>query len=150
MIILLSTGNSGHPLKGVKIKSFVWQYNKDKYVLKQSGISDINGHFKLGSGQVGNDNLKLEFTLGKDYFSTEDYRNYYRSYNEDNEDDDEDDDKQEFEEDHLKDYLFTDRSIYRPGQLVYFKGLLITKDFKTRKYKPVAGNANHHIPERCK
>ncbi|HEY4150847.1 MAG TPA: alpha-2-macroglobulin family protein, partial [Chitinophagaceae bacterium] len=31
--------------------------------------------------------------------------------------------------------LFTDRSIYRPGQTVYFKGISITKDWHTRKNK---------------
>ena len=29
--------------------------------------------------------------------------------------------------------FFTDRSIYRPGQTVYFKGIVLTKDRKTRK-----------------
>jgi len=130
--------DSGRPLKGVKIKSYIWLYQKDKFVVAQSDVSDLNGYFKLSSGKDENSRLKLEFTLGKDYFSTEDYRIYFRSHSED-ENDKEDDDKQEFEEDHMKDYLFTDRSIYRPGQLIYFKGLLITKDFKTRKYKPVAG-----------
>jgi len=42
-----------------------------------------------------------------------------------------------YEKKELRDNLFTDRSIYRPGQTVYFKGLLITRDFKTRKYKAV-------------
>jgi hypothetical protein len=130
--------NSGHPLKGVQVKSYIWQYPKDKLVFKQSDVTDINGHFKLALKDDENSALRLEFSLGKDYFSTEDGRNYYRTYNEEDEDDEKGDSRKEFEENHLKNYLFTDRSIYRPGQLVYFKGLLITKDFKTKKYKPVA------------
>ena len=55
---------------------------------------------------------------------------YYNYYN--NEDDDYDDQK-EYDEDNAKVFLFTDRSIYRPGQIVYFKGIGVTKDFKTKK-----------------
>ena len=32
-------------------------------------------------------------------------------------------------------FLFTDRSIYRPGQLVYFKGIGVTKDYENKKIK---------------
>jgi uncharacterized protein YfaS (alpha-2-macroglobulin family) len=34
-------------------------------------------------------------------------------------------------------FFFTDRSIYRPGQTVFFKGIAITKDFKTKLSKPI-------------
>lgn len=34
-------------------------------------------------------------------------------------------------------FFFTDRSIYRPGQIVYFKGILTTKDASTGKVKVV-------------
>ena len=36
-------------------------------------------------------------------------------------------------------YFFLDRSIYRPGQTMYFKGISITRDYDTRQLKPVAG-----------
>jgi hypothetical protein len=36
-------------------------------------------------------------------------------------------------------YLFTDRSIYRPGQLVFFKGIEVTEDAAAHTNKPVTG-----------
>ena len=47
--------------------------------------------------------------------------------------DDKYDDQKEYDEDNAKVFLFTDRSIYRPGQIVYFKGIGVTKDWKTKK-----------------
>lgn len=62
---------------------------------------------------------------------------YYESVNDPN--DLEDDDKYDSREDDLVDYydehlklqLFTDRAIYRPGQTVYFKGIVITRNRHT-------------------
>jgi alpha-2-macroglobulin len=41
------------------------------------------------------------------------------------------DDLLEFYEDNATAYIFTDRSIYRPGQLVHYKALFVTKDKNT-------------------
>ncbi|HXB06245.1 MAG TPA: alpha-2-macroglobulin family protein, partial [Puia sp.] len=49
----------------------------------------------------------------------------------------EDKEKYEMENGHV--YFFTDRSIYRPGQTVYFKGIVVTQDFDTRLPKILAG-----------
>jgi Bacterial Alpha-2-macroglobulin MG10 domain/Alpha-2-macroglobulin family/MG2 domain len=38
-------------------------------------------------------------------------------------------------------FLFADRSIYRPGQTLYFKGILTTLDAASRRPKPLAGFA---------
>ena len=43
------------------------------------------------------------------------------------------DDQEDYDEDNAKVFLFTDRSIYRPGQIVYFKGIGITQNWKTKK-----------------
>jgi Bacterial Alpha-2-macroglobulin MG10 domain/Alpha-2-macroglobulin family/MG2 domain len=134
--------DSGHPLKSVKIKSFVRRNNEAVYsnIQSNSYFSDLNGHFKLALSDRQRDasSIKLEFSLGNDFFSSDQYISY-RSGRSNDDEDDESDGSKEFEEDHLKDNLYTDRSIYRPGQIVFFKGILVTKDFKTRKYKPVTG-----------
>ncbi len=44
-------------------------------------------------------------------------------------------DKATFEKRNARAFLFLDRSIYRPGQTVYFKGITITRDFETRQSK---------------
>lgn len=42
-----------------------------------------------------------------------------------------------FEKNTNRIFFFTDRSLYRPGQLVYFKGIAITKDFISKRSKLV-------------
>ncbi|HYC30401.1 MAG TPA: MG2 domain-containing protein, partial [Chitinophagaceae bacterium] len=44
-----------------------------------------------------------------------------------------------YEEHYRTTYFFTDRSIYRPGQVVYFKAITMTTDFKTKRSKLVTG-----------
>jgi len=48
-------------------------------------------------------------------------------------------DKENYEKENGQVYFFTDRSIYRPGQTVYFKGIVVTKDVDTRQPKIWAG-----------
>jgi hypothetical protein len=136
--------DSGHPLMGVKIRSFIRKNNKNEYPVlpSHSYLSDINGHFKLALNERQKDvnSIKLEFSMGSDFFSADQDNLYYKySRTNDDDDDDEGDDRKKYEDDHLKDNLYTDRSIYRPGQIVFFKGIIVTRDFKTRKYKSVNG-----------
>src|SRR6185369_5662148 len=37
-----------------------------------------------------------------------------------------------FEKTNNRVFFFTDRSIYRPAQTVFFKGIAVTKDYKTK------------------
>ncbi len=45
--------------------------------------------------------------------------------------------KNYYEQNNRRIYFFTDRSIYRPGQLVQFKGIALTKDYDTKFSKIV-------------
>jgi len=126
--------DSGHPLSGVQVKAVKEKYtNKGEVIYTRDPYStDIHGHFRIKTDKRYYDVSRLEFSFGKDYLS----ENYYTTYYRDNEEDENHStDWKLFEKKALKDNIFTDRSIYRPGQTVYFKGLLITRDFKTRKYK---------------
>ena len=49
--------------------------------------------------------------------------------------------KAEFEKKNARVFFFTDRSIYRPGQTINFKGIAITKDIETGKSKLYTGSA---------
>ncbi|MEP6596463.1 MAG: alpha-2-macroglobulin family protein, partial [Ginsengibacter sp.] len=143
---------TGKPLAGAKVQ--VWKqeydYKSSKNVLtKQEFVTaDKNGYFKIaekvkdakGKIQNENRNIRLEITYQKDRLFLDDYQNSSKYYN--NEDDDADDynindaeDVKDYEEEKTKIFLFTDRSIYRPGQLVYFKGIGVTRDLETRKSK---------------
>jgi uncharacterized protein YfaS (alpha-2-macroglobulin family) len=65
----------------------------------------------------------------------DDYEYLYTRYNADEANTTTD----EFEQKNARIYFFTDRSIYRPGQTVYFKGIGVTKNAATRKSTPITG-----------
>jgi TonB-dependent SusC/RagA subfamily outer membrane receptor len=96
-------------------------------------ITDKNGYFNYKTDR----NSYSEFTIssGKDKLDMDMNARVYTNSKSD--DDNEDDDAEDYEEDNKKMFFFTDRSIYRPGQTVFFKGIAVTKDFKTKLSKTV-------------
>ncbi|MEP6927400.1 MAG: MG2 domain-containing protein, partial [Ginsengibacter sp.] len=130
--------STGQPLPGAKVQ--VWNqqydYNNRNYKLEKQELmtTDKNGYFKLSVPKKEvNRNVRLEVTYKKDKLFLDDQQYTYNYYNDS--DNDDYDDQKEYDEAKAKIFLFTDRSIYRPGQLVYFKGIGVTKDFKTKKSK---------------
>ncbi len=115
---------SGHPLQNVKVETFIQQNNNKGifYLPGKAYLTDIHGYFRITPEKMYYDQ-KMEFYNGKDYLSTSKYISYYTA-------DTEEDEKK------LTDNIFTDRSIYRPSQTVHFKGLLVSRDTKTKRYKP--------------
>ncbi|QEC69671.1 alpha-2-macroglobulin [Panacibacter ginsenosidivorans] len=84
---------------------------------------DSNGMFHLPVTKISNRrNTILHFTYGDDTLETRS-NDYYRPYNNVQEEDTTD-----FERRNTKIFFFTDRSIYRPGQIIFFKGIAVTKD----------------------
>jgi len=99
--------------------------------------TDANGKFSFVDNPEEYTQKKIEFRYKND-FLVNDYQRVYYSYN-NNEEELTDTDATEFEEEGTQAFLFTDRSIYRPGQQVFFKGIYITKDFKTKQPKIITG-----------
>ncbi|HEY9340980.1 MAG TPA: MG2 domain-containing protein, partial [Hanamia sp.] len=129
---------TGQPLNNAKVQIWNQQYDyktRDNILSKKELLTtNKNGYFELAGNNQQNDNrnVRLDITYKNDRLFLDDYQYiYYNNYNI-NEDDVYDDQK-EFDKDNAKVFLFTDRSIYRPGQIVYFKGIGVTKDFKTKK-----------------
>lgn len=126
---------SGQPLQKANIILWEQSYNYDqrKNVSVKAGnyTSDANGYF-LVNKPAGNNayNRTLEVSYQNDHLYLDD-RAYSYVYNEQKEAVDETKSRRTF--------FFTDRSIYRPGQLLYFKGIVTTKDAATDKPKVVAG-----------
>lgn len=129
---------SGQPLEGATIQ--IWDqrydYKTSKNILEPGAIyhSDASGHFLLAPKAVrkGYEQQLLEIsTTGDHLFLTDDRANVY--YNE--EDNKEEDYKTAYENANEQTFFFTDRSIYRPGQVVYFKGIVVTRDYTTRQSK---------------
>jgi len=102
---------SGLQQKGVQVAAYQqkWTGNGYNIALKYKTITDVNGNCKIPFADNYSENI-LFFEFGADkYFSTTTH-----SYLNDN--------MSHINSNSLLN-LFTDRSIYRPGQTVYFKGI---------------------------
>ena len=128
---------TGQPLAGAKVQ--VWKqkydYSTQKNTLEKKEFltADEHGYLKIaGNKKDENNSFRLGIFYQQDHLFLDEYQ---YSYNYNNEADDDYGNQKEYDEDKAKIFLFTDRSIYRPGQLVYFKGIGVTQDYKTKKNK---------------
>lgn len=123
--------STGKPLKGAKIQTYRRDYNYDtrKYNYNPLKVytTDANGYFYVSDPLI-KDYYYFNFSVqyGKDFLDLN--NNYYLSKNYNQE-----------RRPVFHTYFFTDRSIYRPGQTIYFKGI-ITEDSFDGKSKKVAAN----------
>jgi hypothetical protein len=121
---------TGVPLKNVVAEAFHNTYNNNerRYENQKIGeyLTDENGFISLPAlpQNMAYNNLFLKLRMKDDQFITGNYYQYPR--NEPN------------EKTTLKTYFFTDRGIYRPGQTVYFKGVLLEKKGDNLSIKPGA------------
>lgn len=130
--------NTGKPLSGANVQ--IWKsdydYTVSKYKLSKGEMlkADENGYFKINTRGRGGSNLRLEINWEKDHLFMDDYQYIYSRYDAYN-----NPTASNYEKRNSKMYFFTDRSIYRPGQTVYFKGIGITKDKDTHRAVVVTG-----------
>ena len=133
---------TGQPLARTNVQAWYPYYDRSRgQQLEREGesfLTDEHGFFSITPPKTNkNEAPKLEFSTGNDHLFV-DYMiplNIYRS-----EDDNENNqDSERYEADNLKTFFFTDRAIYRPGQIVFFKGIVVTKDFDTKKSKMLTG-----------
>ncbi len=103
--------NNGKPIAGAKL-TFRYRLNYDGKRLSKSYITDKTGTVSITRGQKEWSDVSITINHGKD---TAYYRDYYiyRGY------------EQAEPGTSYTCFLFTDRSIYRPGQPLYFKGIAI-------------------------
>lgn len=118
---------TSEPIPSVLAKSHYHEYNYKlrRYISKsgQSFTTNANGRFVVPA--VDNDNSKtmyFEFEKDNDYLSSDD--NFYLRYS----------DRVFYTVNSVK--LFTDRAIYRPGQTVYFKGIMLKTDGEKSEILP--------------
>ena len=129
---------TGKPLPGANVQTWWTQYDynsrTNKKVKGEKQIADKNGYLRLAKNNITNNrqgSLQLEITTADDKLFMDDQQYvYYR-----NEGTEATISAAQYEREQAKLFFFTDRSIYRPGQIVYFKGIAITNDFTTRKSK---------------
>ena len=132
---------TGQPMQGTDVQVWYKYYdNKQSKWMERKGENfntDKNGFFHINPPKTNNyGSVSFEYTSAGDHLwlDGENYNTYYR-----NDGEDEDENAKDYEAENLKTFFFMDRSIYRPGQTAYFKGILITKDFKSKKSKILSG-----------
>ena len=115
---------SGDPINNVKAVATTryYDYKKREYLIRKIGTFNTNneGYIAIKSNPKDRQ-FNIDFTKGKDRYNNNrgHYSNYYSgnatSYGQ------------------SKGVLFSDRSIYRPGQKVYFKGLVFYQEGNNAK-----------------
>lgn len=127
--------SSGMPLKNVTAQLYYEKYNsllrRYEYVNAEKYTTDENGFFNIPPVEDYR-NISIDFTYntvspaGKeetDHLQTDNGIYQYKTS------------KQEKQK-HPKTFFFLDRAIYRPGQTVYFKGIMINTDGETNEIMP--------------
>lgn len=110
--------NNGKPISNAHVELSYYE-NNSRNTQRKNHTTNTYGEVKIKKTNTRYSNITAKVRYGNDlaYFG-----NYYvnRSY------------KQEKEKVNYKSFLFTDRSIYRPGQTVYFKAIAMkTEDGKS-------------------
>lgn len=125
---------TGEPLKGLVAQLYYEKYNytlrKYEYVKSEKYSSDEKGYFNVPPTKDYR-NFSIDFTykydLGPvnitDKLQTDNGIYQYKTYKED---------KRKYP----RTFFFLDRGIYRPGQTVYFKGIMINTDGETNEIMP--------------
>ncbi len=124
---------TGMPIEHVKIEFFFTGNEKKSNKSLSIQYTNKNGYIDLP------ENSYMMEVIYENTHKTiyHDKKNDYVNYEDKKEnqvyDKEEFDDYEDYYEDHLESYTNTDRAIYRPGQKVYFKSVILTKHIKTGK-----------------
>lgn len=119
--IIVLNRKTGETISDVSVELYYNKYNQEsreyQYEKSDSGKTDSRGRFKYKFSENYNIyDYKISLIKDKDKFESEDGYNYWISI-----------DRKAQE---VNTALFLDRAIYRPGQIVYFKGLMYKTDYK--------------------
>lgn len=113
--------NSGAPLPGAKVQLWreKYDYTAQKRLLEKASmhVADSNGYFTTGKNtSAGNSQYFLEITHRNERLFINEPVYAYEYHG-----------SPAPEKARQRTFLFTDRSIYRPGQIVYFKGIVVNE-----------------------
>ncbi|WP_353778888.1 carboxypeptidase-like regulatory domain-containing protein [Winogradskyella sp. 3972H.M.0a.05] len=114
--------NNGKPVSGASVQ-MSYRINYNGSALSKSYTTDRYGQFSISRPSSSRYyDIKFDVTYSN---QTSHFGEYYiyRSYNRD----------RRSQKKQYQSFLFTDRSIYRPGQTVYFKGIFIEREDNTSK-----------------
>jgi uncharacterized protein YfaS (alpha-2-macroglobulin family) len=110
--------DNGQPLSNTQVQVWQNEYNYQSHVYEDKKMerytADKNGYFKIKeSKEYRSVFLQLNYNSDELFLDDNNYTYYYNSYDEPIK---------------PQTFIFTDRSIYRPGQMVYFKGIVVQRD----------------------
>lgn len=122
--------DNGKPMENAQVQLWesVYNYNTSGYedVRAEKYTTDRNGKFVVRKAKDNYRNFTLQVNYKDEelFMDESNYYSYYNSY-----------------EPQVKPQttLFTDRSIYRPGQTIYFKGIVYQRELDAAKSRVVAG-----------
>ncbi|MES2005651.1 MAG: alpha-2-macroglobulin family protein [Bacteroidota bacterium] len=128
---------TGKPLTGIKVSILREQYisslRKRIYDTVATRTTNQNGYFSFVPNFSGS-NYRYAFSGGNDHFYPEENDYNYIDPSQEPETNNETIEKA-YEKASNRIFFFTDRNIYRPGQQVYFKGIAVTRTYKTKLSK---------------
>lgn len=128
--------SNGQPLAGVDVTIFSRSYNNtgNNYNYQPIGnrTTDNNGYFRFAEGKNAG-MIRYTFSKGNDKLDLGE--NDYLPYEPNGSDMEAEDAAGKYERNSSRIFFFTDRAIYRPGQTVFFKGIAVTRDYKTKMSK---------------
>jgi len=122
--VLLSDRTSGYPLVGAKATVYYEKYNylTRRYELKTVGNFTANDEGKFSFKPDQNYyNYSIKVSHDGQLYAPSDRVYAYKSY--------------ENDKVHLQTQFFTDRSIYRPGQNIFYKGIVVEYEGEKRTLK---------------
>lgn len=123
--------SNGYPMPDVTVHIYKSWYSGNAWVNYPviERTTDPNGRFSY-TAETNNERARFELTLKDDrlFSQNQDYifqNNFTRS----------NPDSITYEKRNQRVFFFTDRSIYRPGQTVFFKGIAVSRDYHTKRSK---------------
>lgn len=132
---------TGEPLKQATVRVWEQQYDGGygtnggyKDVATDTYTTDANGYFRVKTKKNEGRSVKLQIKHGGDELFM-DNGQYVQPLSYSRGEDEQYKNDEEYEAKNSRVFFFRDRSIYRPGQTVYFKLLMLTKDRKTSRTK---------------
>lgn len=124
--ILVLDRQKGTPVPGVKAQAYTMEYDYQTRSYQDRLIdtyqSDGSGRIFINSPASSSKSFYIEFTSGIDRFFGQNYFYVHPA--------------REPEKSQTRTFFFTDRSIYRPGQTIYFKGIVLERTADKSEIKP--------------
>ena len=112
MTVVTVDRKTGKTVAGVTVEAYrrEWDYKSREYktIILATPKTDSNGKAEIT--KTGGDSFSINLRKGDDNLLSSSYFHLYERYKDNNE--------------HINTKLFTDRAIYRPGQTVYFQGVV--------------------------